>query len=1090
MPRGSNRPVRQRKVVSHYSDDNPNTFTVKPRKGGTAAGSSSSIHDASTPIRSQYSKQQHKPSRKRKAPPQRQEPPQYDTILAHRTRVQPIFPLPSTTPTPTHQHPALLPGLPNTPVPPIPVWKEYSTSTSSTTATPSSTPMTWLSIRWDDHRYAVTGDANGCVWLLGPQNRILRTLPPPQDDEDDEQAVVQVAWAHDHVVVLSRTTLWCARVPEGSLEWRVPVRATKRSLVVAPVVSVQREWVLWCTQQYHHGDELLASGSLLWTSTAAASHHLTSLVHTDVLRWGTAVWERSDATFLSIVATTNDAVELCRCSILDDTTAKNTRSVTIHHRAVLPLARQAETSTIQQHHNTNFTFVCGRGVRMYQTSDLVLLTTVGESVQLHGQVTQWSRCCWLDPLCNNNDTLLRSEKKRTRWLEHADVLSSSSSQTNSSSSWRLLCIPHPAKGPLELQSTLYCVDDRSCITTREGPPKGCWGDVWLSHTGSSASIVVVGAERGRLLQLKPEWQSDFPGVMYPVGFCGMEDGNNIEYIEDEDELDRIEDDDDEPILPPPPRLETDPELVEAMRQSLLEQSSRVEPLSEPSVQVLASPVDDDGSVGAWPEIRRTDSGDSLGSAATATTSTDLSTLLLPHHLSPVRRARAQSTALLPRTKPGPVKRRANIEILLQNSMDTQLRCRMGELRESWVETVATTQETVHCPACQGRLVFHVCGQREMPIDHDAIARAAREKEEQEQAEKQRRRVEKRKLAEARRKEAKRQRKLEEIKQKMEEDEARRTRERLVAQHRQEQEELERARRFEEERKRLPAARPMVATPVAAPVPQSPYHGSTFHINGNEVQPSTSLHPTDALAALAGLADSLSRPIPEDTTKHPPTFAVTAETPSRKPAATKSISPLNLLSSASVQVSEDATTTSTVNSPASILKEPPTIVSSLTECAVPQQQLTSDVSQRNPPASEVPNCYVVDNTHPTRENLVEQPSESTKLERPDFAKAAHCEEASQMALSALVMLCGAAEPIPEPSGFRAEQGCVESGDEERDIGPSTTNSLGENGTACLDDDVKQKSTTPELAKDDDPMVDTAVTPGNGGTVSTTTTEVES
>jgi len=101
----------------------------------------------------------------------------------------------------------------------------------------------------------------------------------------------------------------------------------------------------------------------------------------------------------------------------------------------------------------------------------------------------------------------------------------------------------------------------------------------------------------------------------------------------------------------------------------------------------------------------------------------------------------------------------------------------------------TSLKCSNCDACWGRMVYHTCGIRELPIDYDAIARAEKEKREQEEIAKQKARAEKRRVADQKRREAKRQKKMqEEAERKREEDEIR-------------QQQMERERREDEERRR-------------------------------------------------------------------------------------------------------------------------------------------------------------------------------------------------------------------------------------------------------------------------------------------------
>jgi hypothetical protein len=77
-----------------------------------------------------------------------------------------------------------------------------------------------------------------------------------------------------------------------------------------------------------------------------------------------------------------------------------------------------------------------------------------------------------------------------------------------------------------------------------------------------------------------------------------------------------------------------------------------------------------------------------------------------------------------------------------------------------------------CSACRGRHVIHSCGKRSLPIDHEEIARAERERKEKEEEEKKRLRAEKRRLADQKRREARKQKQRELEEQRMREEKER------------------------------------------------------------------------------------------------------------------------------------------------------------------------------------------------------------------------------------------------------------------------------------------------------------------------------
>ena len=152
-------------------------------------------------------------------------------------------------------------------------------------------------------------------------------------------------------------------------------------------------------------------------------------------------------------------------------------------------------------------------------------------------------------------------------------------------------IPHPFRGPKELQETLYFWQGPEKLPLFTlALPHNC-GGVQSIHplprqgerSNSMWQKLMVATVHGECFELAPSLKSEFAGNMYNPGYCVIED--NIEYIEDEDELDKVmvevpEDDgegeEDEELME---ELEVgvrvggdivDAELAEAIRLSLLE----------------------------------------------------------------------------------------------------------------------------------------------------------------------------------------------------------------------------------------------------------------------------------------------------------------------------------------------------------------------------------------------------------------------------------------------------------------------------------------------------------------------------------------
>jgi hypothetical protein len=229
------------------------------------------------------------------------------------------------------------------------------------------------------------------------------------------------------------------------------------------------------------------------------------------------------------------------------------------------------------------------------------------------------------------------------------------------------------------------------------------------------------------------------------------------------------------------------------------------------------------------------------------------------------------------------------------------------------EIIESTTKSVQCSACTGRFVLHSCGLREKPIDYDEIARLEQAEREREEEEKQKERVLKRRQAEAKRKESRRKKK-EDMEQKKIEDfeqtnvnhqgvinvtgeweEQRSLQDDYYQSSNQNYEQNIHYRDHEHiydqsETRNTVESCNMIDSNYNrynnAEIDTSEYSSSgrqwgrteqdpdggrsnqgSIQINGTEVTPSMSLHPMDALEALAGLAGSIAKPVPLKETAH-------------------------------------------------------------------------------------------------------------------------------------------------------------------------------------------------------------------------------
>ena len=742
---------------------------------------------------------------------------------------------------------------------------------------------------------------------------------------------------------------------------------------------------------------------------------------------------------------------------------------------------------------SQFTFVTGtgsRGIRMYRTETLEAVATFGENVQVHGKVAVWSRCAWIKagtlkdaniqvdisgcntvPANNSTNTVSTfgnmavsldnaaaittivsavGKKKLPWWIERNDELSirqreqdrdervATSNEIVEDDEYWLIGIPHPYRGPSELKTTLYlwkpgafAATENEATTTLQLPSGGCFGDYYVSS--KCQRMVCVGADSSQLYVWNSALRTDFAGIMYPVGYKVITD--NLEYIEDEDELDEViksdeqeklsYDSDDNSNSNEAQSLDAlvDADLAEAMRLSLLElQRQQSNELVDEKISVLCGNNIrhhiDDIVISPWPDRSWVEGNEpnspgspqqrhralSNSSFMDCNDTFQRSFLEIVPHATVVRdevklmmQKRIQrkedadnGLSILDKPKLKPKRARsANVEVLLQSSVDGNLRRQMDSIRAIWtdgamakmsiwngsddddaldthvvtslsaaqlkdvaqtqivttsvtIEEKALAMELLHltppnigkidgfvgqldnetryesykkpmqCFACAGRFVLHSCGIREKPIDYDEIARLEQEEKDREEEEKQKERMLKRRQAEAKRKETRRKKKEDNELKKIEECEQVNVnhQERINADG-----EWEQQRSFHGDYSHL--SHPTYGQNIhyqdnesqyeqaeaRATVESSNIHDTNYtryddpgtdnfeysndrrwgraeqdsdgalnnqgsiHINGTEVKPSMSLHPMDALEALAGLAGSMAKPVPIKETVH-------------------------------------------------------------------------------------------------------------------------------------------------------------------------------------------------------------------------------
>ena len=610
-----------------------------------------------------------------------------------------------------------------------------------------------------------------------------------------------------------------------------------------------------------------------------------------------AVWDKREANAILAVVSYSKGEGTCEAALCRMTMDGN----------ILQQTRLPESSNVtgkgagiyadcvlEQH--DDYLFMCtGRGIRCYEINRLTFLTVYGETVALHNKTVGWQACYWIpEPMFDPNEiVVIPGKKKQTCWIQRPDEMSrrvaaveqempqrqkllrhesSGSASLNGShrsstsalplgsplnggcakssnrlfSNMLLVGVPHPTRGPSELQSTLYVWKPGQVLplTTLQTPPGGLLGLHVHATPTTGWRLTCATAKHGQGWQLSATFKSDFAGTMYPVGYQIVND--NIEYLEDEGELDQV-------LVAKQPngddqQSSSQRNTEESELELALQKSLETAKPTEEIISVLLDDDDDDDQAVLVPsvpdpELREVfDEGDSstMRSPGRRVRSAPQALTLFPQYKESVQIAHEQLEEMAHRrSQPEPPtsdpiensiqafklkgkrSRNATVEHVLQASIDPSLKYKMSMLNKQWTKGRSCLQisdpsveskakeaadfdsvvmnppslnqengtklapplsesleynavtpsepspastvslvangalEKRFCAACHDRMVFHVCGKRELPVDTEALEKAERERKAAEEEEKKRIRAEKRKINGAKRREKKR-----------------------------------------------------------------------------------------------------------------------------------------------------------------------------------------------------------------------------------------------------------------------------------------------------------------------------------------------
>jgi len=234
---------------------------------------------------------------------------------------------------------------------------------------------------------------------------------------------------------------------------------------------------------------------------------------------------------------------------------------------------QSAIMTLRQSRKGRYTFVASaRGIRLFETETLSLLHVYGDQLALHGRSIVWQDVVVMGKAPTqqyakrhgaNKQRFHSVGSKDSCMVECEDALAvwntpkvgSHNSNRNDDDDDEedilgqfIIGVPHPTKGPKELCEALHVWNSahatsvpllhlplpelsdgvQSLVTSTNSSP--------ISANTGFGDCLVLATQRGACHQWVPNFQSDFAGVMYPPGYQTLCD--NIEYIEDEDELDK------------------------------------------------------------------------------------------------------------------------------------------------------------------------------------------------------------------------------------------------------------------------------------------------------------------------------------------------------------------------------------------------------------------------------------------------------------------------------------------------------------------------------------------------------------------------
>jgi hypothetical protein len=495
---------------------------------------------------------------------------------------------------------------------------------------PVTRDVTCVAVRRPDLTYMALGDSAGFVsiYSLGPHIRPvarLETLACQQRayaqqekirdlirrkkkirsiTHDTSQTTIQaLSLVGSRVVLATASELECMDIPSQTSLWVCPL-AQDRIVTSLDMHPHTFDVLVSCSLQDNR-DPATPTSPLMLLKHSQNNVEICD-ANTPVLVKSpccTAIWDCSKTTENRLLFITPDNQEL-ELVLVQGGSIDNWK---VACKTKIPV-KQSNLTSLRQSAQGIYTLVAtSRGIRLYQTETLQLVHIYGDQLALHGKSIVWQDCLFL-----GNNKRQKPSKSRNGLWEYDDVLVDHDDKDDDHHASEtdlghyIVGVPHP-KGPKELCETLHVWNVEHATTvpafTIPLPPKS-EGVQNLVSTSLTHDRLVLATRAGTSFEMLPSFASDFAGIMYPAGYHVIHD--NLEYIEDEDELDHvvpIGDDDPHGIKHNRQKnaLDNDSEdddsdqgssvsivdedLKEAMRRSILEQKHEPDPQDQDVVIV-------------------------------------------------------------------------------------------------------------------------------------------------------------------------------------------------------------------------------------------------------------------------------------------------------------------------------------------------------------------------------------------------------------------------------------------------------------------------------------------------------------------------